>query len=118
MGRDHEGEIGVDETDDDGRWRVEQIDGIEFHRGECAVEKPFVFEDRDPCIGADEEAGPEGDHDEDEQAVSPFFMSPRDGERDRVANNEAEKRCQSGVEERSPEDFEIEDVDDAFVVFP
>ena len=68
-GKDEEGEIGIDQAEDNGAWGVEKLEGFDDEVGglEEAVEEAVGAEDGHPCIGADEKARPKGNHHQGEE---------------------------------------------------
>ena len=79
-GQDKEGQVAIDEAEDHGAGGVEHLEGFLDEMGvlEEAVEQAIGAEDGDPRVGADEEARPEGDHDEGEEEVAPALGGAAD----------------------------------------
>ena len=92
---EHDREIGVHHRD-----VVDRAEGAEecvVDRGQAAIEPAVVGEQSDPGIDAQQERGPEGQDDEQQQDVAPGAAGPRDAERHRIADDEAEHGCESAA---------------------
>jgi hypothetical protein len=57
--QDHEGQVGVDEPQQDGGLGVEDLDRRQAERRKRRIQHPGRLQDRDPGVNADQEAGPE-----------------------------------------------------------
>ena len=129
----HEGQVDIDEPEDD-REIVEE----ELHRLPCRkrlqpderlhparaapqrleplVREALAAEQHHQRIGADQQIGPEGQHDTEQQPRPPFLACEGDRHRDRKADDEADQRYQRGDRETLPEDAEIEKLGRALVI--
>lgn len=104
-GENHKREIVVNEAEDDGEGGVHHGEGSgqNVGREKETIDESFLAEDGDPGVGADEEAGPERNHDESKQKAPVGGAGATDGVGGGVADNDADDGGEKGVEDRVPE---------------
>ena len=117
-GEDHEREIVVHEPENNREGGVHHANrgGDDVGGKEKAVGQPFLAEDRDPCVSADQEAGPEGNHHQREEKAAVSRAGPADGVGGGISDHNANQGCEQGVKDGGPENGQPGGIKTALVV--
>ena len=117
--KDHKRQVVVNQAQNDGERRVHHGERLGENSGgeQEAVGQTLLAEDVDPGVGADEEAGPERNHDEGEQEMADAGGGPADGVGGGIAHDHADHGGEKGVEDGVAENGQpggIEAADEVF----
>ncbi len=116
--QDRERQITVDQPEDHGAVVIEQGQGRvdEAELLEQSVEQTGVAQQEHPGVSPNQKAGPKGQHHQSEiEILRP--AGARDKQREREAQQQTERGGRAGDPKRSPENFEIEGIDEALIAF-
>ena len=115
--QDHERQEAVHQPDHDREWGVEDrqrlVDQPQLEQP--GVDEPGIPHEEDHGEGAHQEAGPERQHHQEQQEVSPA-ATPRDDVGHRIAQHEADDGARDRPDEGPLQDLQIERVEEPRVV--
>ena len=108
----HEGQIGIDDADEDRRVGVHDDQRLvdDVQRQQQLVEQPFGLQDADPGIDADQEAGPERQDDQHQQDRPQGRRRARHAVGDRIADDQRQDRRDAGDDHARQIGVEVERV--------
>jgi len=83
------------------------VDARQTDGGEHIVDEAVILKEGHPCVGAQQEVHPHGQHDEQNEEALAVRRRFGDGIRERVAEQKRNKRCECAEPDGTQEDVGI-----------